>query len=83
MENSMRKWICDECACKPVCDAYRATGGIAQCRYVTPVEQYAKRVRAEAHQVVMTMKCCRCGAYVLEQDLLCPQCGARFDGSVG
>ena len=82
METSRGKWICDECACKPVCGTYRATEGVTQCKYIVPAEQYVKRFRAEGHQVTMTMKCGRCGAYVLEQDHLCPQCGARFDGSV-
>ena len=80
MENSKEKRICDECACRQVCSTYRATGGVTKCRYLIPAEQYVKRVRAEAHQVTMTMKCGRCGAYVLEQDHLCPQCGARFNG---
>ena len=82
MENLEEKRICDECACQPVCGVYRATGGITKCSDIVPVTQYVKRVRAEAHQVVMTMRCGRCGAYVLEYDHLCPQCGAAFDGSV-
>ena len=82
MENLREKQICDECACGPVCDIYRVTGGVTQCRHVIPAERYVKRIRTEAYQVLMTMKCGRCGAYVLEQDHLCPQCGAMFDGSV-
>lgn len=78
----MNEWynggICGDCACIPVCMIYSATGGVAQCRYMISAERYVKRVRAEAHQVVMTMKCGRCGAYVLEQDHLCPQCGAQM-----
>lgn len=82
MESLKEKWICDECACQPVCEIYRATGGVTRCCWMVPAERYVKRVRAEAHQVTMTMKCGRCGAYVLEQDHLCPGCGAMFDGSV-
>ena len=82
MENLKGKRICEECACKPVCSTYHATDGVIRCCYVVPAERYVKRIRAEAHQVVMMMKCGSCGAYVLEQDHLCPQCGAMFDGSV-
>lgn len=82
MKNPREKLICDECACQSICNVYHATGGVIKCHYIIPAKHYTKRVRAEAHQVVMTMKCGRCGAYVLEQDHLCPQCGAMFDGSV-
>lgn len=78
----MRKTLCDDCACQVVCGAYDATGGLDKCEFFQRKEIYVKRFRAEAHHVVMTMKCGRCGAYVLEYDHLCPQCGARFDGSV-
>ena len=82
MANLMKKNKCEQCACNPVCGVYRAMGELEKCGYFREKEIYVKRVRAEAHQVVMTMKCGRCGAYVLEQDHLCSQCGAMFDGSV-
>ena len=78
----MKENKCGQCACNPVCELYRAMGELEKCRHFREKEIYIKRVRAEAHQVVMTMKCGRCGAYVLEYDHLCPQCGAMFDGSV-
>lgn len=44
------------------------------------INTYADMIPAEAHQVTMTMKCGRCGAYVLEQDHVCGGCGALFGG---
>lgn len=41
---------------------------------------YADKIPAEAHHVVMTMRCGRCGAYVLEQDHVCGGCGVLFGG---
>ena len=78
----MKKNKCEQCACNSVCEVYRAMGELEKCGYFREKETYTKRVRAEAHQVVMTMKCGRCGAYVLEYDHLCPQCGTRFYGGV-
>ena len=74
--------ICNACVCQSVCGVYHATGGMNKCDHYHEKDCYIHRVRAEAHQVTMTMKCGRCGAYVLEQDHLCPGCGAMFDGSV-
>ena len=42
------------------------------------INTYADMIPAEPHQVVMTMKCGKCGAYVLEQDYVCGGCGALF-----
>ena len=75
-----QKSKCAECACRPVCGLYSAMGALERCSYFREREVCVERVRAEAHQVVMSMKCGRCGAYVLEQDHLCPQCGASFYG---
>ena len=44
------------------------------------VNTYADMIPAEPYQVVMTMKCGRCGAYVLEQDHVCGGCGSLFGG---
>ena len=71
---------CKSCVCAEVCGICRATGGVDRCRYYHAKDECVERVRAEAHQVTMTMKCGRCGAYVLEYDHLCPGCGAMFKG---
>ena len=75
--------VCDDCVCLPVCGIYNATGGIGQCKHRTVREkvEYATKIRAsEPNHVILTMKCSRCGAYMLEQDHVCPACGAIMRG---
>ena len=82
MKNLNQNDACVGCVCVPVCAVYRATGGVVKCEHRHEEDCYIHKVRAEAHQATMTMKCGRCGAYVLEQDHACPGCGAMFNGSV-
>lgn len=74
------KGICESCVCMVVCSILRATGGMERCKHYHEVDRYTHKVRAEANQIVTTMRCGRCSAYVLEQDHVCPGCGARFNG---
>ena len=74
------KTICDECLCWPICSTYRATNGVRHCKYFYAGSPHAKMERAkEPVSVVLIMQCGRCGAHVLEQDHICPGCGAILD----
>ena len=69
---------CYKCMYRPICGISCETEDNSKCKYYHAKNESAKKVRAEAHQVTMTMKCGRCGAYVLEQDHVCGGCGALF-----
>ena len=74
--------ICDNCVCMPVCEVYRATGGVARCKHRHEGSFYATKLSAtEVIEVTLTKRCSRCDCYMLETDHVCPGCGAIMKGS--
>lgn len=85
----MTEWyangICGDCACIPVCDIYRATGGgITQCKYRIERDLYGEWIykACKDDESLMLYHCSLCDAPSAREYPYCRECGAKMEMGV-
>lgn len=81
MENLI---ICDKCVCLPVCENFRATGGVTNCIYFYQKKQqvnwvafYQKGWR-DGQKWMVGYTCTNCKGFAKDTSPFCPHCGAEM-----
>ena len=81
---------CTQCVCNPICDIYKATGGVNECKFFYEKKQTARWIEQDGlcccsacNWKAVRLYCCEEEGWVpLFAENYCPNCGAKMEVKV-